>query len=407
MAEVLMDRQEIVSLRDFYDLMDRTRQLRVQIVQDIFDQPQGIAPRPEHFASLQNALASLEAVAPGDSGPYSKIFALDGDRRIEADLKYEITELRKDIIYLEHGERDFLHYLAALHPDFERYVAEGIRRLQGVSFNCFITDRDGTTNNYCGRYRSSIQSVYNAVFLSRFAYARVRHPLMITSAPLDNGGIAEISVNPGKSFIYAASKGREYFDLAGRRGSYPIEPEQQALLDEFNRRITEVVEERDNEKFSLIGSGLQFKFGQTTIARQDIAGSVPAEESAEFLRVVENVMAASDPSGDHFRIVDTGLDIEVVLTVGGGGGLKDFDKADAVRFLDKALDLDMGRGPHLVCGDTASDVPMLEAALEKTPDVRAMFVTDKEDLSRTVTSLCPGALILPEPDMLVTILGSL
>ena len=407
MTEVLMDQREIVSLREFYDLMAETREVRAQIVQDIFDQPQGIAPKPEHFAFLQNALASLEAVAPGGAGLYSKVLALDSERRIEADLEYEITELRKDIIYLEHGERDFLHYLAALHPDFERYVAEGIRRLQNLSFNCFITDRDGTTNNYCGRYRSSIQSVYNAVFLSRFAYARVRHPLMITSAPLDNGGIAEISVNPDKTFIYAASKGREYFDLAGRRGTYPIEPEQQALLDEFNRRITEVVEQREHEKFSLIGSGLQFKFGQTTIARQDIAGSVAPEESEAFLRVVEKTMKESDPSGDHFRIVDTGLDIEVVLTVGGGEGLKDFDKADAVRFLDKTLGLEMGRGPHLVCGDTGSDVPMLEAALEKTPDVRALFVTGKEDLAHKVTSLCPGALILPKPDMLVTILGSL
>ena len=45
-----------------------------------------------------------------------------------------------------------------------------------------------------------------------------------------------------------------------------------------------------HEVFTLIGSGLQHKFGQTTIARQDIAGSIPNGESERFMDEVRAQM---------------------------------------------------------------------------------------------------------------------
>jgi phosphoserine phosphatase len=105
---------------------------------------------------------------------------------------------------------------------------------------------------------------------------------------------------------------------------------------------------------------------------------------------------------------DTGLDVEIILTVETEGeGLKDFDKGDGVKFLDRELGLDLERGASLICGDTGSDVPMLEAALALSPDARAVFVTRDDKLAERVAGLTDAALIVPEPDMLVTILGTL
>ena len=113
-----------------------------------------------------------------------------------------------------------------------------------------------------------------------------------------------------------------------------------------------------------------------------------------------------DQGGENFKIEDTGLDIEIILTVEDSGSeAKDFNKADAVNFLDDALKLNMEKGPHLVCGDTSSDTPLIEATMNKTPDTWAVFVTENSELSAKVKHMCPNSLIVTQPDILVTILG--
>ena len=87
--------------------------------------------------------------------------------------------------------------------------------------------------------------------------------------------------------------------------------------------------------------------------------------------------------------------------------MKDFDKADAVKYLDKELNLGLGKGPHLICGDTGSDVPMLEAAMESTDDTWSVFVTRNPELADRVKAVCPNSLTVPEPDILMSILNQL
>lgn len=391
--------RELRTLKDFYTLMGETRQVRFQSVADILAGGSG----RDAVEPLSNALDTLEAV-PVEAG--RRVLSLSGDRSIALEMDYEINELRKDIFYLEKGEEAFLAFLADLHPGFRDHVVAGHSLLSGLDINAFVTDRDGTVNNYCARYLTSIQSIYNAVFLSRFALNKVKTPVILTSAPLE--GLIEISVNPEGKMYYAASKGRECLDLEGRVRRLPISPEKQTAIDDLNGRLTELVKRSEYEKYTLIGSGLQFKFGQTTIARQDIGRSVDEAESEAFLAVLKELVSALDPEAVNFRIEDTGLDVEIILTVEtSGDGLKDFDKGDGVKFLNSELDFQMFRGPHLICGDTGSDVPMLEAALELSLDARAIYVTKNNDLAKRVSGLSANTLIVPEPDMLVAILGTL
>jgi len=389
---------ELTTLRDFYDLMGATREVRFAAVQSVLDGriAEGAIP------SLANALASLESI-PEENG--KRILSLDSDRVISLDMDYEINELHKDIFYLEEGEATFLDMLNDLHPGFDEAVAQGRELLAGLDLNCLVTDRDGTINNYCARYLTSIQSIYNAVFLSRFALHKVKRPVILTSAPLE--GLVRISANPEGKIYYAASKGRECLDLEGRVRRLPIAPDKQAAMDTLNDRLARLLRQSEYEKFSLIGSGLQFKFGQSTVARQDIGHSIDEVESASFYKTLVDLVFDLDPDEMNFRIEDTGLDVEIILTVETEkDGLKDFDKGDGVKYLNDELGLEMFRGPHLICGDTGSDVPMLEAALELTPEARAIYVTGDEGLARRVRGLTPNALIVPEPDMLVAIMGA-
>lgn len=395
-------RTELVTLKDFYSLMHATREVRMSVVKSIVSDE----PLPGNaIAALSNALESLLAV-PRQEEKYA--LSLDGSRTITLDLDYEINELRKDIHFLEKGEESFLHMLEELHTDFAHHVHQGHTLLDSKHINCFITDRDGTINNYCGRYRSSVQSIYNAVLLTRFAMNKTDNAVILTSAPLADIGLVDISVNPERVMYYAGSKGRECLDLEGRIRTYPIEPSKQEILTRLNKRLSTLLAEPSYEKFSLIGSGLQFKFGQTTVARQDISKSVGADESEAFLKKLTDIAAELDPNETELRIEDTGLDVEIILTIDTeASGTKDFDKGDGVTFLNREFEFEMFHGLNLICGDTGSDVPMLEAAMAMSKDTLGIFVTRDEALANRVRGVCPDALIVPEPDMLVTILGTL
>ncbi len=402
MCDDIINRQEIFTLQQFYELMAMTRALRLQIVENIFNN----TPIPSTcIDSLANAHASLTNIPLEQK---ERILDINDSKSIAVDLTYEMTELEKDIFYLENGEPAFIEYLEKIHSDFRMHLDAGVIKLKGLQFNCFMTDRDGTINNYCGRYRSSVQSVYNSVFITRFAKKRTACPIILTSAPLENFGIVDVSVNPEKTLIYAASKGREFLDLTGKRRYCHIDKQKQIILDKLNQRLSELIKEPSFEKFSLIGSGLQLKFGQATIARQDISGSIPEDESDAFLNKIKKIVFELDPERKNFIIEDTGLDIEIILTIKDSQcGLKDFDKADAVKYLNSELDFDMTKGPHLVCGDTLSDIPMIKAFLDKTRDTWSIFVTKDNELAEKVKGICPNSVIVPEPDMLVAILGFL
>jgi chaperonin cofactor prefoldin len=401
-----IQKQEVKTLQQFYDLMSKTGKVRGQALDYLLqDKPGEVS---NFVQELENALNSLQQVKDDGSGSRTgKVLLVGSSQEVQVDLGYEISELEKDIFFLQNGEEEFFSYLQRLNPGFEQQVSLGLDFLKDKHFSCFVTDRDGTVNNYCGRYRSSIQSVYNALFLTRFARKRADNPIIVTSGPLQDTGILDVSITPRGAFVYAASKGREFMDLQGRISRYPIEEDKQAILDKLNAKLQKKVHEPGFEKFALIGSGLQFKFGQTTIARQDVNNSVAAKESQDFLKIISGLVQEIDPEGDNLRIEDTGLDIEIILTVGSGAGLKDFDKGDAVNYLDQALDLHMERGEHLVCGDTFSDLPMLKTTMEKTTDTYVIFVSRDAQLSSKVQEICPNSLIVTCPDILVAILGRL
>ncbi len=382
--------------------MEATRDIRRTIVEQYLGAE---TVEREAVESLRNALVTLESI-PHEAGTYR--VNLTGTRTVGLDLRYEIGELRKDITFLEQGEDGLYEYLTHLHPRFWDYVNAGVARLKGTHFHVFATDRDGTINNYCGRYRSSIQSAYNAVFLARFARACADHSVIVTSAPLSGPGIIDVTTSPADTFIYAASRAREFLDTEAKRHTFRISDEQNQKITDLNERLKELVKQPDFQKFSYIGSGLQCKFGQTTIARQEIGHSIPNDESAAFLKLIQRTVRNLDPEQHFFRIEDTGLDIEITLVIEKPGGKqRDFNKGDGLLFVDRELSLPLSLGPNLICGDNIPDLSMVQVSLDKTSRTAAGFVTESPELRDKVTILCPDSVIVPAVDMLVTIMHKL
>ncbi len=399
-----IERQTITTLQQFYALMAQTRQVRLNAVSGYL---QDKVVENETIESLENAVEALREIPSGTKGAEVN---LDHNRKIVIDLSYEITELDKDVFFLSRGEQAFEKHLRDLHPTLDEQVALGISMLEPLKVRNLVTDRDGTVNNYCGRYLSSIQSVYNSVYIARFAEMCCENTIILTSAPLENGGLVDITTIPTGIVINAGSKGREYRDLEFTRHTLAIDQAQQDKLDEFNARLQRILEEPEYEKFGLIGSAFQQKFGQTTMARQDVTKSVPEDESAEFLKLLESLVAELDPNGQFFRIEDTGLDVEIILTVPSDSsteGLTDFSKGNGVGFLNESLGLDLAAGTNLVCGDTGSDVPMLEECLRHSADTWSVFVTTKNELKDRVTALTDKSMFVDEPDTLVAIFNAL
>lgn len=403
----------VESLADLYTAMGATITLRRRAAAMV---AAGGVCDPQLIVELREILAALQAAPAAMDGRGGVRLGLDGGRTIVTSIKYEVSELEKDLAFLAQGEDALVALMRAQCPGFDAQVERVVATLQQHgSFRAFLTDRDGTVNNYCDRYLTSVQSAYNAVFLQRFVDRCSRGSVILTSAPLGgpgakDRGIVDISVMPGAgSLVLAGSKGRTFLaNGAVRRLDIPAE--QQAALDRLNERLLRMIREPSNVKFGLIGSGLQFKFGNTTVARQDVNRSVPEEESRAWLQRLRETVHDVDPSGKLFRIEDTGLDVELILTVGSGSAARDFSKGDGVAFIDEQLKLGLADGPTLVCGDTSSDLPMLAAVLDRATRrdrVAAVFVTQSDKLKAKISDLYPATVVVDHVDVLVYALGKL
>lgn len=391
----------INSLNDFYSLMFYTRDIKKLIVNDILNNK---ICNSEMIDLLKEALEILNNL-PGNQ--YEKIIN-HHNTQVKLNLFYEISELQKDIYYLLHKEQDFYEYLSILNPNFFKQIADGKDFLANNKFKNLISDRDGTVNNYCGRYNSSIQSIYNAVFLSRYAIYSAENTVILTSAPLKNVGLLDMSVSPDNLFIYAGSKGREYLDKNNNEHYLSIDSEKQKILDKLNNEIDNLLNNEEYQIFALIGSGFQKKFGQTTIARQDIYNSIPPDISESFFNQIINLVNYIDPNKKYLSIEDTGLDIEIILNINNEDNeLKDFDKGDGVEFLDRNIPLNINKLGAIICGDTKSDIPMLTTAIKKTNNIAAIFVTNDDNLKESINNICANSYFVSSPDILITLLNEI
>ncbi len=387
-------------LESLIEAVQSTVPVRRRAVAEILD---GRDPQETEDA-LQSVRDEILALPRDDSGRV--VVSLYAGVTTGVDVGYELGELEKDLAYLRGGRTALVDVMVEYAGGVFALEVETVAEfLRSYHTRIFVTDRDGTINNYCARYATSVQSIYNAVFVSRFADRLVSgRSVVLTSAPLTSGGLADVSTAPDRALVLAGSKGREYRDDGGSVIRFEIDAKQQEKLDALNSRLEQLLHRPEYRRYAYIGSGLQLKYGQSTIARQDYQGSVPPERSKALLAKVFSILQDIDPGDRYFRVEDTGKDIEISLTLPrdtNSRRLSEFDKGQGLRFLDKSLELDVAAGGVLVCGDTHSDVSMVRYVADHTNDFRTVFVSAGNELQERVRQVAPEALFVSSPDVLV------
>ena len=229
---------------------------------------------------------------------------------------------------------------------------------------------------------------------------------MWSDAPLTGPGIVDRVTMPSHTFAYAGSLGRQWQDAEGNQGQAPLSPEKAALLDAINERLAALMADPAWLAFTYVGAGLQFRRGETVITRQDHANSIDEDASLALLEHVHDVIDAVDPERQHFRVDDDGHDITVTPTAAKRDLWNDFSPAEGLRHLDTALGLNLGQGPHLVCCAGPQGVALLAAMAQWSTDLRAILVTDRDDLTQRATALCPRTNVVRHPDTVAAILSA-
>jgi len=393
---MLKRKASVDTIEEFYRIVEKTRVVKLKILKAILNERK---IKKQDIDFLRKALFIFESIKK-KNGKYF-LFTKDGEK-INLRLDYEINELKKDLIYLEKGKKALLRYLSKINNSFFKEVENGFKALKDKRITTIITDRDGTINNYAGRYKSSIQSIYNAVFLTNFVSSKVKNAVVLSSAPLNE--LLGVSIAPKNLIVYAGSNGRELL-INRNKKTYPIVAKKRELLNLLAKRIEKLTLKREYKKFLLIGSGFQHKFGQLTIARQDIDNSIDEKMSKVFLKKIKKEVKSIDPQGKNLGVMDTGLDIEITLTLSKGGKLEEFNKGSGTEFIINTLHLKTR--DILVCGDTESDFEMFKITKKFNKNTQIVFVTTNKRLKVKVKRLFTKIVIVPNPDTLITILDKL
>ncbi|CAB3400282.1 unnamed protein product [Caenorhabditis bovis] len=399
----VISKTEIKQLADFYILMGRTAQIRKQIVDAVL---KGLPLRPHFALSLENAKNALEnSCAEGTNLLILQTTAsaddVDGNN-LEAkfDISDELGELQKDIAFITFIQSDeitnveqFIDTLGSFHssgPTFFASEVENALQLltQGEHFHFFFTDRDGTLKSYACSYPASIQPAYSAVIQAQFARRCAQFCAIVTTAPLLHIGILNVSTMPEGYYAYGASAGREWYlnPAMQFKDDTVSEVDLQYLSNVFDK-MEDLLENPEYRNFTWIGSGLQKHFGHITIAKQDANNSVPHRKMSQLYEQITKIVNDVDPSGNFLTIRETELDIKIYTKAKLSGRI--FNKGHGVRLCERKMGINLREGNILVCGDSESDIPMLEECLSvAAANVYTIWVTTDEDLRTTVTQLC-------------------
>uniref|UniRef100_A0A915L807 alpha,alpha-trehalose-phosphate synthase (UDP-forming) n=1 Tax=Romanomermis culicivorax TaxID=13658 RepID=A0A915L807_ROMCU len=387
------------TLKDFHSLFAQLRNVRRLIVQRVLN---GQPLRPHFAISLRNVRQSLEQ----SLDPQTRLLTLAASDAAGAkmsavyDVQDELRQLDIDLDFLNYVQSDDYNNLELFLQDLSKYHPSGVEEFakeledvltlisKGDHFDYFFSDRDGTLRSYTCTYASSVQGAYSGVIQATFAHRCTQYAAIVTSAPLQNIGILDVLVVPDGYYCYGASGGREWYVKASKKfKDTSISDADLQILEVLADRIALLLQKPEFRQFAWIGSGLQRHYGHVTVTRQDVYHSIDQDISDKLFMAVCQLVNEMDPSGDRLHFSDTETDIKIHLKAKLSG--KTFTKGHGIQLFAEKMKLDLSRGNILVCGDSETDLPMLQEALLINPqNVYTVFVTKNEELRAKVIDLC-------------------
>lgn len=384
-----------LNLRDFYKLMKKIRETRQEILSLILENKKVPKTRINALRVHYSFLKDLKK-------QNSEFVFYYKNKKIKSRLYYELNELKRDLIYLEKGEKALLRNLSSSNKGFYEQKKKIVEKLNKTKFDVFITDRDGTINNSSERYLSSIQPIYNGLFFARFILKKTKNSIILTSGPLND--FQRVNIFPKifakkHNLIFSGSKGSEF--ILNKKVKIPLNKTEKLKLKILENRIKKLLSNENYEIFYLIGSGFQVKHGQLSIAKQDMFKSINKNLSDKFSKEIKNVVRRMDSKAEYFIINDTGNDIEITLNIKG----KKFDKYRGIEFVLRELALKPEN--TLVCGDSDSDLRFFEYIQKISKECCMIFVTKNPKMKKRVKKRFPKTVFVSSPDILIAGLNDL
>ncbi|VDK73869.1 unnamed protein product, partial [Cylicostephanus goldi] len=227
-----------------------------------------------------------------------------------------------------------------------------------------ITDWDGTMKDYCSQYATNLQPVYSAVVMGRFAELFTRATAVLTAGPLRGPGILDLTALPiNGPVLFSGSWGREWW-LRGKRVVHE-DGISEAGFDAIGRlsdEMTDLLERSDFAQFALVGSGVQRKVDRLTLGVQTVFGHIPLELVVKYIDAVKERIHRVDPNNTNL-VLENSSPLEIEVCAHNSGSV--WNKGDGVASLIESLHDTLKKGKVLVCGDTTSDLPMLQHAISE------------------------------------------
>jgi hypothetical protein len=336
-----------------------------------------------------------------------------GDK-FQVNVKDEIIGLQKDLKFLDHVKDakqsdstmpgllqvDFCEILAPYHPiSKEKFLEEyaNCTRFMRSFVNSaseegrkpiFVTDWDGTMKDYCSQYATNLQPIYSAISMAQFASRFTRLTAVLTAGPLRGPGILDLTALPiDGPVMFSGSWGREWW-LGGKRVVHDdgISNEGIDALERFNDEMRSLLSSAEYSQFGLVGSGVQRKVDRLTLGVQTVCKHVHPDLSNRYQDEVRERVHRVDPQKQilHF---DPSTELEVEIVVQSDGSV--WNKANGVeRLIETVGDTLHPPGRVLICGDTSSDLPMVQHAVQFNPQgVMSLFVGAKPELRSKVLEI--------------------
>ncbi|KAI1718359.1 trehalose-phosphatase [Ditylenchus destructor] len=253
-----------------------------------------------------------------------------------------------------------------------------------------ITDWDGTMKDYCSQYATNLQPIYSAISMARFAEAFTRLTAVLTAGPLRGPGILDLTALPiDGPVMFSGSWGREWW-MGGKRVVHDdgITEEGFVALERLNDEMKSLLEKKEYAQFGMVGSGVQRKVDRLTLGIQTVCKHVQPELSRSYQDQVRERVHRVDPCMQtlHFD-PSTDLEVEVVVKNNDVVWNKSHGVERVVKTVGDSLD---PPGRILICGDTSSDLPMVQCAVNANPQgVMALFVGANESLQSKVREMVP------------------
>lgn len=398
---------------NFKEFMYKTHEARREAVKSILDCSEFDV---ENYYVIKKAYS---IITDENTTLFQREMTVAGNRRFVVNVRDEVLGFQKDVRFLEaliHIQNDrHLDTIAEAYPFVD--LTEVLANFYAKSFidevnQCteflkqfvksaeehpqgkkpiLVTDWDGTMKDYCSQYATNLQPIYSALGMANFAKRFTRLSAVLTAGPLKGPGILDLTALPiDGPIIFSGSWGREWF-LKGRRVVYKDDISVDGIdaLNRFQDEMQTLLHQPEYCQFELVGSGVQKKVDRLTLGVQTVCTQVESNLSTHYQDEIRERMHRVDPDGQVLHYDQT-TELEIEVVVHNDGTV--WNKADGVDVVLRAMSVTLIPPEKvLICGDTASDLPMVSFAVQKNPKgTLAIFVTQKPELRERVSQLLPS-----------------